>query len=135
MMRRSANPGEDLILLKQKVRRLMEGEALTSTMNETKWRELCMAMGSRAHPPPFRLHDLFARPGYVSGWDREWYYHPFPYVSIEWLEIEPMAGEKLELEEILRAVGAPFEVHGNLLRVYGYRRGGTSGTSRSQGME
>jgi hypothetical protein len=57
-------------------------------MNDTKWREICEAFRHWPKPPRFRIRDLLAPANFVSDWDGEWYYHPKPYVTIEWLEVE-----------------------------------------------
>ena len=55
-------------------------------MNDTKWRDLCMAKYSLPAPPRYRIKPLLQNDS--TEWDREWYYHPLPYVDIEWLEID-----------------------------------------------
>ena len=72
-----------------KVRRLATARGLSSCMNDTKWREVCELFRNWSAPPPrFRIRDLLAPDGFLSEWDREWYYHPKPYVSIHWLDVE-----------------------------------------------
>ena len=72
-----------------KVRCLASERGLTSLMNDTKWREVCEAFRHwPGGPPRYRVRDVLAPEGYVSDWDREWYHHPRPYVSIHWLEVE-----------------------------------------------
>ena len=63
-------------------------------MNNTKWDELRLAMYKlRERSPRFRTKDLT---GYLSEWDREWFYHfrGSGYVSIEWVEIEVLSAEQ-----------------------------------------
>lgn len=97
-----------------------EAEGYASLMNDTKWRELCVAFASFEKRPAWRTRDLLN--GYLSGWDRDWFYHVGPdYCSIEWLEIDPMECSKAQIREVLQAVGAPFE-EGEYFRVIGYRK-------------
>jgi hypothetical protein len=109
--------------LRRKVRRLMERNGLCSVMNDTKWREVCLGMYALEPRPRFRTRDLLSPPGYVSAWDREWYYHPRPYLTIEWMEVEPVEGANVgPVVDVLRRVGAPFERTDGGVRVYGYTR-------------
>jgi hypothetical protein len=58
-------------------------------MNDTKWDELRFAMYSLGEKPPkWRTKDV--ENGYLSDWDREWYYHfrEGGYKTIEYLEIK-----------------------------------------------
>jgi hypothetical protein len=114
------SPPDDL---RRKVRRLMERDGLCSVMNDTKWRELCLEMYALEPRPRFRTRDLLAPPDYVSAWDREWYYHPQPYLTIEWMEIEAVAGADVgPITDVLRRAGVPFEGTEDRIRVYGYTR-------------
>src|SRR5438128_1332110 len=89
-------------------RRLVEREGLVSAMNATKWRETTEAM--RLFPggaPGFRIKDLGAE--HVSAWDCEWYYHPHPWETIEWMEIAPDP-RRDEIIATLRHIGAPISI-------------------------
>jgi hypothetical protein len=58
-------------------------------MNDTKWDELRLAMHSiEPLPPAWRAKD--AESGYLSAWDRDWFYHfrLGGYRTIEWIEIK-----------------------------------------------
>lgn len=62
---------------------------MNPVMNDTKWDELRLSMyGLGALTPQWRTKDRES--GYLSGWDREWYYHfrGCGYSSIEWVEIK-----------------------------------------------
>jgi hypothetical protein len=99
-------------------------------MNDTKWQELCEAM--RSFPdfiPFFRVKDILAQE--PADWDGEWYYHPLPYYSIEWLDIDsrhvtlrgPDQARPDRTDEIiaeLRRFQIPFSREGCYLRVWGY---------------
>jgi hypothetical protein len=113
----------DLDDLRRQVHRAMERDRLCSVMNDTKWRELCMSFHAKRPAARHRMRDLLASGDFVSDWDGEWYYHPRPYVSIEWMEIAPV--DAADLEEVVAAatqVGAVFERTDVGVRVYGYTR-------------
>jgi hypothetical protein len=98
-----------------------EEGGFASLMNDTKWRELCMALATFEKKPAWRTRDLLT--GYVSSWDSDWYHHVGPdYCSIEWLEIERGANPKEEIRSVLQSVGAPFEETDSCFRVMGYRK-------------
>lgn len=101
---------------------------LASVMNETKWRETCHGILALGPPVPrFRVQEVTT--SRISEWDAEWYYHPRPYLGIEWLEIDPKCGQQDRRDEIvalLRSVGAPFTASEDALRVWGYLRPGAS---------
>lgn len=104
----------------RKVRRIASERGLVSHMNETKWREVCQAFYRSKPSPRYRIRDLLAAPGYVSEWDREWYYHPRPYVSIHWLEIELSADAVAHALALCKRCGAAVEVGGAGLRIWGW---------------
>src|SRR5687767_14614667 len=98
-----------------------EEGGFASLMNDTKWRELCMAFAAFEKKPVWRARDLLT--GYVSGWDSEWYHHVGPdYCSIEWLEIERGVSRKEEIRSVLESVGVPFDETDSYFRVIGYRK-------------
>jgi hypothetical protein len=90
-------------------------------MNDTKWREVCEAFRHWPQPPRFRVRDLLAAEGYVSDWDREWYYHPLPYVSIEWLEVELREEQISAALDLCKQIGAIAERSAAGIRVWGWR--------------
>lgn len=107
--------------LAKQCRAKAEERGFASLMNDTKWRELCVAFAAFEKKPVWRARDLLT--GYVSGWDSEWYHHVGPnYCSIEWLEIESDASRKEEIRSIIESVGAPFEETDSRFRVIGYRK-------------
>lgn len=85
--------------------RSAERQGLVSAMNATKWREVTEAMRHLpGGPPRYRVKDIDAvGPG---DWDREWYYHPRPYETIECLEIDPDSRAE-QVRATLAAVGVP----------------------------
>jgi hypothetical protein len=104
--------------------RSAERQGLVSAMNDTKWREATEAMRRLpGGPPRFRLKDIdgAAAVGWSGGWDREWYYHPRPYETIEWLEIDP-EGRTQEVLAALAAAGVPARLEGGLVRIIGWLR-------------
>jgi hypothetical protein len=105
-------------------RRYIEREQLASTMNATKWRETTEAMRHLVGGPPgFRLKDIQGPGLWPDFWDREWYYHPRPWETIEWLKIQPDP-RQYEIMAILRAIGAPFSLEGGHIRIWGWLRPG-----------
>jgi hypothetical protein len=67
--------------------------------------------------PRFQILDILGE--YPAPWDSEWYYHPYPYFSIEWLDVDPV-GHEPEVIEALQRYGVPFSREGAFLRVWGY---------------
>jgi hypothetical protein len=120
---------ESLDELRAKVHRVMARDGFCSVINDTKWRELCMAIYRMPSPPRFRIRDLLAPAGHVSDWDGGWYHHPYPYLTIEWMEIDPAGrADPGQVVQRLRQVGARFEERGQCFRVFGYTRIGTRPT-------
>ncbi len=72
--------------------------------------------------PRFRMHSVFAPPGFVTEWDSEWYYHIHPVAEIEWLELQ--ATSRAWLEDVLRKHSIPFSYEQDVVRVWGYTRPG-----------
>jgi hypothetical protein len=90
-------------------------------MNDTKWREVCECFRQWPQPPRFRIHDLLAADeNYVSDWDREWYYHPRPYVSIQWLEVELSPEQVAQATAQCKTIGAAVEHTAVGLRIWGW---------------
>ena len=110
----------DVPRLARRVRRFTADGNYTSCMNNTKWRELCHAFYDWPTKSQFRIRGLFAPPDYVHHWDGEWYYHPYPYVDIHWLEIQVAAEAFDEALGICKHVGAAVEVAGPGLKVWGW---------------
>jgi hypothetical protein len=81
--------------------------------------------------PSYRFKCVDGKPSY---WDTEWWYHvPIPMVSVEWLDIglvqEKHRGQLVEPElidhrdwilEILDEARFCYEVHGEIVRIFGY---------------
>ncbi len=91
-------------------------------MNDTKWDELRLAMYSLNQlAPRWRTYDV--ENGYVSNWDREWYYHfrQGGYRTIEWIEIEIVSDRQRELVlDRLRQVHVPGEASDRGFLVFGH---------------
>ena len=120
---------------RRRLRRYIEQEQLASFMNDTKWRELRMAMVERAEKPRYRVQCLLSQPTHPDNWDGDWYYHLPTFAWIEWLDIDPIyvksRGHLLEaarvdltqeILDLLRSLSIPCERQDGLIRVYGYRR-------------
>ena len=90
-------------------------------MNNTKWDEVRLAMYNLSSSPQWRTKDIES--GYVSEWDREWFYHfrEGGYEMIEWVEIRSEDAEhKSEIIKCLEKIRVPGEIEGRIIRVYGY---------------
>jgi hypothetical protein len=102
--------------------RYAEREGMTSAMNATKWREVAGAMRDmRGGPPRFRIKDIEG-PEPSDNWDREWFYHPLPWETIEWLEISPDPGQEPDIVAALRSIGVLFTMAAGRLRIRGWLR-------------
>jgi hypothetical protein len=118
---------------REKLRRIVSQRGLCGLANDTKWVELLAAM--RARPewrPSYRYKCIDGPP---SGWDVEWFYHlPFPFVSVEWLDIAylqkvsgaglPSGGHVIDhsgwIEDLLRSIGLDFHSGTTMIRIFGY---------------
>ncbi len=103
-----------------RVREIAGERRLVSYMNDTKWREVCEGFRAWPRPPRFRVRDLLAAHGHVSDWDCEWYYHPLPYVSIQWLEVEVHDEQVHAALELCKRVGTAVERTTAGLRIWGW---------------
>jgi hypothetical protein len=117
--------------------RYAERHGLTSAMNATKWREATEAMRHLpGGPPRFQIKDIEGTEmiGWADGWDREWFYHPRPWETIEWREIDP----DCRVEQILaslKEVGVPVTVEAGLVRIWGWLRPGINPGQSAQRSE
>jgi hypothetical protein len=97
-------------------------------MNETKWEELRLEMFRIGPPAPaWRTKDVES--GYVSEWDREWFYHfrLDGYRTIEWVEIKAeTVEEELAILEILKKIHVPGTKTENGFKVLGYSAPGVA---------
>jgi hypothetical protein len=91
-------------------------------MNDTKWDELRLAMYGLDELAP-RWRTLDVESGYLSMWDREWYYHfrNGGYKSIQWVEIaaDTVEQQVAVLRELAR-IHVPGERTVSGYRVFGY---------------
>ena len=95
-------------------------------MNDIKWDELRRAMyGLDRLAPRWRTSD--ANSGYVSEWEREWFYHfrIGGYESIQWVEIAADCEEQRNaiLKELVR-IHVPGERTASGYRIFGYAETG-----------
>jgi hypothetical protein len=108
----------DLEQERKAVRALVERRGLVAVLNDTKWRELCMAMYTRTEKSPrFQILDLLGKE--PAAWNGEWYHYPYPYFSIEWMDIDPK-GQIDDVLAILKRFSIPYSRNGEFLRVWGY---------------
>jgi hypothetical protein len=115
-------------LTKQSVRKA-EKEGYASLLNDTKWRELCIAFAALEKHPRWRTRDFLT--GHLSQWDGEWFHHVGPnYCSIEWLEIDPRDCPLGQIFDILNSIGIPFE-DGEYPKIFGYKKSRTTDVSLS----
>jgi len=102
----------------------MSRAALTSTANDTKWRELRQAMLALPSRPSFRCKDLN---GFYSGQDREWFYHfqEGGYDTLRYVDllVEDDTQRAAVLKE-LKSIGMAGQVTEQGFRVYGYSEPG-----------
>jgi hypothetical protein len=93
-------------------------------MNDTKWDELRLAMYRMEGLSP-RWRTLDVENGYLSEWDREWYYHfrTGAYKCIQWVEIavDNDAQRLAVLRELVR-IHVSGEKTESGYRVFGYAR-------------
>ena len=96
-------------------------------MNNTKWEELRLAMyGLGELTPAWRTRDI--KTGYVSSWDKEWFYHfrNGGYDTIEWVEIQLTSPEqRAAVLAALVSIHAPGERVEQGVRIFGYVPVGT----------
>ena len=110
----------DVRELAEKVRRLASEQGLVSYMNDTKWREVCRTFSAMSPLPQFRISDMLAKDGYVSDWDGEWYHHPYPYVSVRWLEVRLSPMSVPVGSALCVRIGAPAELTPHGIRIWGW---------------
>lgn len=119
--------------IRQKIDAAVSNRSLSRAANNTKWDELIHHFRKREDWwPSYRYK---AVTGFISGWDVEWHYHlPFPFALVEWFdiglkELEPSKGMLLPrtyidhtegISGVVRKIGLEFEVHGDVLRIWGY---------------
>jgi hypothetical protein len=120
---------------REKVRRYVHREQLASVMNDTKWQELVDAMRAIADGTPMhRIKDVLGPDPDNEPRDGEWYYHLWPYYSIEWIDINPICwkpfGPQVDqtgaIVSALRERNIPFSIEGRYIRVWGYTRPGAT---------
>lgn len=132
--------------LKDKVFRIVCKRNLCSYMNDTKWRELVMAVTTEMpFPPPYSIKYITQECAEISKIETEdvtyfgdWSGESFPpqeyYFNIEWLKVRPrylkyrgklvapeLIDESRKLEKILHKYNIPFEEKDGLYCIYGYR--------------
>jgi hypothetical protein len=94
---------------------------VTPVMNNTKWDEIRIDMHAlEGQSPRFRVRTL--RSGYVSPWDREWFYHFLGHhEEDEWVEVEVTSPSQREaVLGVLRSVHVPGVETKNGFKIFGY---------------
>ena len=93
-----------------------------SVMNNTKWRELQMAMINLQEKKPYWRTRCITN-GYVSNWDGDWHYHfsEGGFKDIEWVELKVKNEEqKGSVLSVLKSINLPGEVTDIGFMLYGY---------------
>ena len=117
---------------RKKLRNIASLRELGGLANDTKWKELiesCCAFDWRG--PRFRCKCIDS--DFVSKWDGEWHAIPYPFMAIEWIDIDcieittnrgllkPIQIDRAnEIEDILLRIGLEFERGVHTFRVFGY---------------
>ena len=116
---------------KERIRRVVESRQLVGASNDTKWGIFLDRMRSRDWKPSYRYKCV---DGPIRGWDVEWWHHlPLPMMSVEWFDIsmiqETSQGLLLPpkitnhrdwILAILDEARLCYEVHGEIVRIFGY---------------
>lgn len=94
-------------------------------MNNTKWKEIRMAMDNYQGTVLWRIKNIDN--GLLSNWDSEWVNHfqLREYNKIQWLEIKVNSKEmKNDIIHLLRKIHVPGEVLDDSIKIYGYTKDG-----------
>jgi Family of unknown function (DUF6678) len=100
----------------------MNASDKTSLMNNTKWEELRLGMYSLGDLSPY-WRTRNTKSGYVSQWDREWFYHfrDGGYETIEWVEMRiDNDAQRVAVATVLKAHHIPVESIETGYKIYGY---------------
>ena len=110
-------------LASRQINSSLEGEMeLIAVMNNTKWDELRLAMYELGTLTP-RWRTRCVENGYLTDWDREWFYHfrEGGYEITEWVEIEATSNEQdSAIYKAISRIHVPGERVEGGYRVYGY---------------
>lgn len=90
-------------------------------MNTTKWNELWTAMCTLHPRPRWRTREVNS--GYVSDWDRDWFYHfrASSFRTIEWVEITTdTPSQHQSVKTVLRKIHVPADELDSGFKIYGY---------------
>ena len=120
---------------RQRLRRYIEREQLTSIMNNAKWQRLFDALESIQGVLDFRRKDVRQDEPDDENWDGDLYHVLGGWENIEWLDIrailtvrrgallEPDAKDNTHLlTQAVREAGIPFSRNPDGIRIWGYVR-------------
>ena len=115
-----------------KLRRVVEAKKLGGLANDTKWKELIESCYSMSWKGPFYRYKCIDC-DYVSELDCEWHAIPYPFMAIEWLDIQftesvqrggLLPKENIdhshEIEDVLHKIGFDYKKGKECFRVFGY---------------
>lgn len=121
----------------ERLRRYIEREQLYPVMNNTKWQETVdVLLSIKEFAVRFQVKCLRAAEPSTNYWDGSFPEHiPYPYKTIEWLNIDPIVklhrGRLIapetrdftkEVERALESKNIPFVRKKDVIRIYGYTR-------------
>ena len=122
--------------MKEEILKYVTRHQLTSSMNNTKWREFQAAITSRMDfDPPVMIKDLLLPqpdPGFAPIWWTE--FEQEGYAHIEWIKIWPFREEPRGrliapevtdfspfIKDALESHNIPYEYENKIFTVYGYK--------------
>ncbi len=124
---------------KVKVRAAIEARGLVSVMNDTKWRELVLAVKKLPFAPAFQIKYVLGVAPVPPSFEQDVWYGGdwgeglYPHYSVEWIRVRPRIVRHRgnyaspEVEDIESAfvavvseVGVPHRKRGDCIEIFGY---------------
>ena len=133
-------PTPDQAKDRERIRRYIQRERLTSVMSDAKWRRLVGVIDRLPFGVKFRRQDVREPAREHTGWDGDrCHVLGGDFASIEWLELSgrwelprgrlvapEVRDHSAELRRALQAANVPFSIENGNIRVWGYTRPGRS---------